>query len=194
MTNLQLQRAWALWDGHRKQYIGNDSEPARNDNLSTFVDVSQRFHLLANDRWPVMYSLAVDLKAADCIAIDLINAWDAARECPVEGAAKWLADCSSYSELCHEAADGERAIRIIARGQVPQGSIIPPRVTITTSGLVTITTDRIAARQSFQLEDFRQVSADNGGRIRNVTEAIAHLCMPKRPDFSHDALLRSIGK
>jgi hypothetical protein len=176
VKSLQLKNVWAIWSGPKAKYtIAKDGEAATANKLLTYAQAADLFHRLADGTWPINYSLAISLDAAECIAIDLYNAWDEARAAPIEGAMMWLSDCNTYGELCHQNG-GERAIRIIARGKVPEGAVMPPRVKVTTNGFITLTTQRIPARPAWQV-------ADDGGVIRDCTEALAHLLVPTRPHY-----------
>jgi hypothetical protein len=176
VKELQLQKVFCIYSGPEKKYISTtDGAQATAENLSTAKEAMVVLHRLVGGSYPPEYSLALSLDASGCICVDLFNAWDESRAAPVEGGALWLQTMSSYSELCHP-NEGQRAIRIIGRGKVPEGAVIPPAVKITTSGFITLTTQRIPCLPAWQ-------GSDDGGVIKDITSAIDYLAVAKRPRY-----------
>ena len=177
MKNLKNEKCWCIFESG-KGFIGVNGEPAAADNLTTFTEAANYMSLLHNrggSPWPPAFSIGLSLDAAECITIDLMNAWDSQRNAPVDGAAAWMSACHTYAEMCHAGSDG-RAIRIIGRGEVPKNVQHIPRVCITTAGHVTLTTHRIASRPSWQC-------ADDGGIIRDCTAALEQFLVPRKPEY-----------
>jgi hypothetical protein len=93
-----------------------------------------------------------------------------------DGAILWAEAIASYTEACFPGLDGV-SIRIIARGRLPEGVKLPTRIEVLTSGFCPITGMRISPYPtSYRLDDTE-------GRIRDATDALAHLCREPRPSY-----------
>jgi hypothetical protein len=148
---------------------------AATGELTTFDEAVAAVHRLADGQWPVAYSLALSLDAAECIAVSLLDAWDDARDSIKEGADLWAATLDTYTEKCWTGQDATTALRALCRGKLPSPCRPPTRLEIKTDGFVTLTCQRINPRPAWQ--------GDSGGVIRDCTEALAHLLTPGKPSF-----------
>jgi primase-polymerase (primpol)-like protein len=176
VRDLKERKVWCIWSAPKKQFVSaKDSSPASVENLVTWAEAAECMHQLLADRYPPDHSVALSLDAGACIAVSLLNAWDESRQQIEEGGAVWVRTLNSYVEKCHRSLDGV-SLRIICKGQLPEGPRRPARVQIQTTGICTLTTWRIPAQPPWR-------QADDGGIIRDCTDALAELLVPKKPTY-----------
>lgn len=182
MQNLREQRAWSVFssDGRGEgKYTQPNGEPAVATEPATLVtwqeaaDYMHHLHHRAGEPYPMPYALAVSLDAAGLICVSLLDCFDEDTGL-MEGAARWAGALDSYTEKCWRGMDGT-SVRILCRGQLPEGAVPPPKVQIQTTGFCTLTGQRIAPRPAWQ--------GDNNGVIRDCTGALEYLLLPKKTQY-----------
>jgi hypothetical protein len=178
ISQLREAKVWAIWSGPLAKYIAPDGEPATAENLATFAEVAEVMAFMVGDSYPPHYSVALSLDASAVLCLTLMDCYDDDRG-PSENAWRWLTALDSYSERCWTNEAGETAIRVLCRGQLPDGAVVPRAVSIESQGFVTLTTMRINPRPSWQ--------GESGNVVRDCTTALAHL-LPTRtkPQYVDD--------
>jgi hypothetical protein len=171
MKELMLERCWCIFEGG---FIGaKDGEPATAENLVTFEEASQALSWHHRGEYPPTTSMALSLDASGCMSISLLNCWSEDTGL-VEGASMVASALDSYTEKCHRGPDGV-SVRILCRGRVPEGVVVPPRVQIVTTGFVTLTGQRISPHPPWR--------KDNGETVTDATTALNYLFVSKRPRY-----------